>query len=128
MRTEHTTSEVTEQEGLTDAQFFYGEIMKLQKKCYALEQDNMCLKDKCMELSSKNQKLRTEKAKYEHIIYWLKSLNKLDARNTKAKIIKTINLYVKAADICHQVYDNGTYFTDCLAIAGKERYNDSINS
>ena len=128
MRTEHTTSELTEQEGITDAQFFYGEIMKLQKKCYALEQDNMCLKDKCMELSSKNQKLRTEKAKYEHIIYWLKSLNNLDTRTTKANIIKTINHFFKAVEICNKEYNNGTYFPRCLDIARKELENDSTNS
>ena len=113
MRKEHNVSEVTEAEGLTDAQFFYGEIMNLQKKCYALDKKNRELEE---ELTKAQEQIDC----LSHIVYWLKSLSNINPKAIKAQILKTIRLYTKAAEICEKEYNNDIYFTDCLKIAEKE--------
>lgn len=114
MKKEQTISEVTEAEGLTDAQFFYNEIMNLQKKYYALEQKNR-------ELTEELIKAKEQIDCSRHIIYWLKSLSNINPKATKASIIDTINKYVKAAEICGREYQNGKYFTDCLNMVEMEK-------
>lgn len=128
MRKEHTVSEVTEAEGLTDAQFFYGEIMKLQRKCNTLDQKNRELTEELVNAKEQVDRIRTTNERFKHIIYWLKSLGNINAKGTKAQIIKTIRLYIRAAEICDKEYNNGQYFTDCLRIAEKETGDDSTNS
>lgn len=128
MRKEHTVSEVTDAEGLTDAQFFYGEIMKLQRKCNTLDQKNRELAE---ELTKAKEQIDCSRRTYDrlsHIIYWLKSLSNINPKATKAQILKTIRLYTRSAEICEKEYNVGNYFTDCLRIAKKELENDSTNS
>lgn len=128
MRKEHTVSEVTDAEGLTDAQFFYGEIMKLQRKCNTLDQKNRELTEELVKAHELVKSTRATNDKLNHIIYWLKALRNVSPKSTKAKIISAINNYVRAAEICDREYENGSYFTYCLQIAEKEKSNDSINS
>lgn len=128
MRKEHTVSEVTDAEGLTDAQFFYGEIMKLQRKCNMLDQKNRELAEELTKAKELIDCLRRTYDKLNHIIFWLKSIRNVNPKATKASIIDTINKYVKAAEICDREYQNGKYFTDCFRIAEKELKNDSTNS
>lgn len=87
MRTEHTTSEVTSTEGLTDAQFFYEEIMNLQKKCYQLEE----------ELKQKEEKYRNLVADYDCLESAYDSCSNIvntilteKTKITKTKIIETL--------------------------------------
>ena len=128
MRKEHTVSEVTDAEGLTDAQFFYGEIMKLQRKCNTLEQKNRELAEELTKAQELVDRTRRTCDKLNHIIYWLKSLVNVDPKATKAHILETIKVNTRAAEICEKEYNNGLYFTDCLKIARKEISNDSTNS
>lgn len=128
MRKEHTVSEVTDAEGLTDAQFFYGEIMKLQRKCNTLDQKNRELAEELVKAQEQIDCSRRTYDRLSHIIYWLKSLKNINPKATKAQIFKTIKLYIRAADICEKEYNIGNYFTDCLTIAGKELEIDSTNS
>ena len=128
MRKEHTVSEITDAEGLTDAQFFYGEILKLQRKCNTLDQKNRELAE---ELTKANEQIDCSRRTYDrlsHIIYWLKSLSNINPKATKAQTLKTIRLYTRAAEICEKEYNKGKYFTDCLRIAERRLENDSTNS
>lgn len=128
MRKEHSVSEVTEAEGLTDAQFFYGEIMKLQRRCNALDQKNRELAEELAKAQELVERTRRTYDRLNHIIFWLKSIKNVSPKATKAEIINTIDKYVKAAEICDKEYENGNYFTDCLQIVERSLKNDSTNS
>lgn len=128
MRKEHTVSEVTEAEGLTDAQFFYGEIMKLQRKCNTLDQKNRELTEELVKAQELVDRTRSTYDRLNHIISWLKAIKNINPMSTKADIISTINRYVKAAEICDKEYENGKYFPDCLQMVERSLKNDSTNS
>ena len=128
MTREHTVSEVTNTDGMTDAQFFYSEIMEFQKKCYALEQKNKALAEELVKAQELVDSTRRTYARLSHIIYRLKSLRNISPKATKAEIIETVNLHIRAAEICDTEYNNGKYFTECLSIARKEIENGSTNS
>lgn len=128
MRKEHTVSEVTEAEGLTDAQFFYGEIMKLQRKCNTLDQKNRELAEELVIAKDHIDHALRTRDKLNHIIFWLKAIKNINSKATKADIITTIDKYVKAAEICEKEYNNGKFFTDCLQMVERSLKNDSTNS
>lgn len=128
MRKEHTVSEVTDAEGLTDAQFFYGEITKLQRKCNTLDQKNRELAEELVKTQEMLDRAHATNNKLQHINFWLKAIRNVNPKATKASIIDTINKYVKAAEICDREYENGRYFTDCLHMVEREKSNDSTNS
>lgn len=124
MTREHTVSERTEAEGLTDAQFFYGEITKLQRKCNTLDQKNRDLAEELVKTQEMLDRAHATNDKLQHINFWLKSIRNVNPKATKANIIGTINKYVKAAEICDREYKNGRYFTDCLQMVGRENALD----
>ena len=128
MRKEHTISEVTDAEGLTDAQFFYSEIMKLQRKCNTLDQKNRELTEELVKAKELTDSIRRKYEALYHIVFWLKSLVNINPKATKAQILDTIKVNAKAAEICEKEYNNGLYFTDCLKLARKVVNNESSNS
>lgn len=101
MRKEHTVSEVTDAEGLTDAQFFYGEIKRLQSECDKLKLLNNKLLEENHKLEDKLGDARdTIRATYD-IVRNAKSFLSATANKklTKVDIINNIEAELKTLDI-----------------------------
>lgn len=100
MRKEHTVSEVTEAEGLTDAQFFYGEIKKLQSECDKLK----LLNNKLLEENHKLEDKLSDAKDSMHLSYdivrdlksYLSAIS--EKRMTKTAIISDIKSTLPIVD------------------------------
>ena len=96
MRKEHTVSEVTEAEGLTDAQFFYGEIKKLQSECDKLKLLNNKLLEENHKLEDRLSEARDTISATYHTIRDIKAYlsaittGKLTKANITLKIENTL--------------------------------------
>lgn len=135
MRKEHTVSEVTDAEGLTDAQFFYGEIKKLQSECDKLK----LLNNKLLEESEKSDQRYHETLDREHrfcdalkIIKDYTEGMSIDKKVTKKEIVSELEDITLAIGIFADHWRRNNPDLDFAAImnhlAERRFENDSTNS